>query len=353
MHDGAITSDDFCNMSTWAGLNNCVCFVNSCKAGLDPLKSCIIGGNGTTPYHGVQTYISGVVPLPIGRSDDTSREFWQHTLMECYPIERALTEASKRHGLKGCYCLEGYKGRFCPRLEIKTIVSPASCVVRHGQSMTITAKSNSYVCPDTRVELYIYNGSSDDLVANESWNLAKRTKLLFKYITKQVEFTPGVYRIRVAVPECRGEDQKWFVVVPDDGKLDLHADAYERMGNTNGSATGWVKPTRCRTFKVELSSNKKGGDSITHMIYQKTVPQKGYRWTGMLTGIYNIVIEYEANNGRTVRNRYKGKCALNYTNQNDWHLLGGSGSHWLSLINGSYIDGHIVDWTRAREWFFI
>ncbi len=387
MYDGTITSSDFCDMNAWRGLKDCVCFVNSCDACLDPLKSCILGGNGTTPDHEVRTYISGLTSLPIGPSDDTSREFWQHTLLECYWMYAALEEAANNHNLSGYYCLEGDTGTFFSPLDIKTIVSPGSCVVRQGRTMRITAKSDRYVFPGATVVLNIYNDSSGKLEYTKTWHITKKTKLLFKNHKWRASVDPGTYRIDIYVYSkggwyC-GEDHKWFAVAPKNGKIDIGYVCEDSIHDTIGTATGWVKPTKYRTFKVESGgtlgketpvkppANHSMYPKALTQVYQKTVPPEEktwgegvvyIEWNGMLTGIYNIMIEYKDNNGRTRRDRYSGKCALNYTSRHEpyepspldytWFMWGGSGSHWLSLGHYAYVDtfGDIIDWTRAKWW---
>ena len=359
MYDGTITSSNFCNMPKWKGLKDCVCFVNSCSSCLDPLKSCILGGSGGTPDHEVRTYISGLVGLPIGPSDDTDREFWQHTLLECWDMEDALEEAEDNHGLGGYYCLIGDSGKFFPPLVITTTVEPASCVVRPNQKMTITAKAERNVFPGEEVCLYIYNMDTGALVLEKCWTITKKTKKLFTYNWKAA-VDPGEYVIEVIKEDCDGVDVKFFAVDPKAKKL-FTVNAFEGIRGIEGQATGWVKPTKYRTIKTSglgafgpetlLDSS---GPFSTHAskkaysVKSDKTYNGGTYWANVLTGTYRTTITY----GKNKKDIYSGKCWIwDYDDQENWYYEGGSNSHLAVLQReGSSVNGFIEDWTKAKIW---
>lgn len=367
MYDGTITSNNFCNMPKWNGLKDCVCFVNSCSSCLDPLLSCILGGTPPTPDHKVRTYISGLVGLPIGSSDDTDREFWRHTLLECYRMDDALDEADTNHGLSGYYCLVGDDGKFFPPLVITTTVDPASCVVLPDTKMTISAKAKRYVFPDEEVCLLIYNAETHALVFEKCWTITEKTKELFTYKWK-ASVEPGTYYIVVIKEDCEGFDVKWFVVDPK-GRKKFIVPAYEWNRGIVRQATGWVKPTECRTFKTKSTGGPLFGDSSGAPFSSfagknaysddKTYGEYGYRWTYATTGTYSTTIqrygtdEYNGTDEYSGTGEYSGTCVLDYYARDDWWYWGGSESHsaWQRWYGGSNCNGEINDWTKVKCWW--
>lgn len=352
MFDGWITSDDFCSMPKWKGLKDCVCFINSCSACLDPLKSCILGGTPPTPDHEVRTYIAGLVPLPIGPSDDTDREFWQHTLLECWGMGAALDEAEDNHGLGGCYCLIGDDGKFFPPLVITTKVKPAPCVAPVDSKLTISAKSNRFVFPDEEVCLDIYDADDDTLVFHKCWTITKKTKTLFIYKwTASVD--PGTYRIEVTKEDCDGLDYKWIAIVPKNRKLVFSEPAFEWIRWVWGQANGHVKPTKFHTIKTSWGALGEFSEVPTSSHVSKTYSvsdDNTYNgvtlWTGVITGTYSTSIKNK------VVNKYNGKCWIGgYDNQDDWYMDGGSKSHSISLYSQTPgVTGEVLDWTKIKDW---
>jgi hypothetical protein len=268
-------------------------------------------------------------------------------------MDEALDEAETNHNLVGYYCLVGDGGRFFPPLVITTTVDPASCVVLPDTRMTISAKAKRYVFPDEEVCLRIFNAETGDLVFEKCWTITEKTQELFTHKWK-ASVEPGTYRIEVIKEDCEGFDVKWFVVDPK-GRKKFIAPIYEWHRGIRGQATGWVKPTKCRTFKTKLTGPLFGDSSGAPFSSfagknaysgDKTYDEYGYRWTYAITGTYSTTINE--------KDEYSGKCYIYYyADRDDWAFEGGSESHSTlqQWWGGSGFHGDITDWTKVKYWF--
>ncbi len=338
MYDGALTSSDFNGMNRWRGLKDCVCFVGSDNSYSDALRNSIVNGSASE-RHGVRTYVGCTVANSISTHAEISTDFWQHTLFECYNMSDALEAAVNSHNATG-YSIWGDTGRFFPPPNIHIIVSPKSCVVKQWQPMTIIAKSDRYLFPGTEVKLEVYkaeNASTYDRwpVLERSWTISKKTKLLFKYTWYQ-SLLPRKYKIKVSVPKCGGTSYRYFVIVPQTGKLELDSiPARELYSNRTTTASLWFKPTRVVTYE-------KYGE---------------YQWLNITLGSYYVTIPLTDDRGKKVRYIYQGRGVLSsYNKEFTWNLRGSSSTNFIYASAREYNPGPtilsatILDAQSAKIW---